>query len=163
MIARKVAFAMLLLALFSLLMDGCQRPSRQLQGLRRILKISGMELAGDFSGDATLGSDWTPSHIDVVPPLKTNHTYVFVRRPPFSHEYFAEQVFPALLEEKGFSIIDRPHKGAGYMYLFMGGPVYTITFAGQGHQYRLATRYTPQVSQLYGMISEVFILQTSGP
>lgn len=160
MILRRDSMRSIPLILVSVLMTGCWRRSVELPELQQVLRISGMELGGDFPGDVQLPSDWTPSHIEAVPQLKPNHTYVFVRRPPFLHEYFAEQVFPALLEEKGFTVVKKPAKTDGYTHLFIGGPVYTIEFTRQGHPYRFTARYTPQVSQQHGMISEVFVLRT---
>ena len=143
-----------------LLMTGCWRRSAELQDLQQILRISGMQLGGDLPGKSVLSNYWTPSHIEAVPDLKPKGTYVFVRRPPFEHAYFAEQVFPALLEAKGFTVVKKPTKEDGYTYLYMGGPVYTIEFKRDGHPYSLAARYTPQLSQQYGMVSEVLILWT---
>ena len=160
MILRLSSMSLTVLIVLSLLMTSCWRRSAELQELQQILRISGMQLGGDLPGKSVLADDWTPIHIEAVRDLEPNRTYVFVRQPPFEHEYFAEQVFPALLEAKGFSVVKKPGKAGGYMHLFIGGPVYTIEFTRYGHLYSLTARYTPQVSQKYGMISEVFILWT---
>src|SRR5262249_22733222 len=97
--------------------------------------------------------------IEPVPALRLARTYILVRRPPFQHQYFAEQVFPALLQEQGFSIREKPSGTSGYMDLFIGGPVYTVKFSKEGRSYQLATRFMPHVGEVRGVISEIFVLE----
>lgn len=152
----------LVLLLAVTLQTGCWEASTGPSDLQQVLQVSGMQLAADLPSKAVLTDDWRPGKIKATYDLKPNRTYVFVMPPPFDHAYFAEQIFPALLELKGFTVSKKPTRGSGYTHLFIGRPVYSIEFTRDGHRYSLTARYTPGVSEQFEMISEVFILKTPG-
>lgn len=147
-----------LLIVVSSWMAGCSAPDRDLSGLRKAIGISGLNITEEMPSGNVLSMDWIPKGAGQAIELRAAHDYVLVRRHPFDHEYFAEQVFPALLQSEGFEIVSRPTKEAGYTKLFIGGPVYKIEFSKHSRQYRLSVRYTPQGTQMLGLLSEVFIL-----
>jgi hypothetical protein len=133
------------------LMPACRPAERSVAA---ILTECGLEMAGEFVLGAPVAKDWIPAQIRPLKEVVQGRTYALVARAPFMHEYFAERVLPSALVQEGFT----GFKKSAYMYLYIGGPTYQVSFQRKSVSYKIVVRYQPSVSLDRSILPEIFLL-----
>lgn len=137
-----------LIYFIAVLLLSCQAHNRRADN--NILGVlSGFTFVGSgqakFNDDGSVDKTYLISHSETEQPKPQNIMqgiqYVFHHKGPIDDESLALRDFPNLIESMGFKILKAPKSANELLYLYLGGPLFSIEFSDGSREFVLFNQF----------------------